>query len=58
MGRGHRKISYKDRLRILRNLRADHPFFGTKAEQPLLESLRAKMAVTMCVAASRSSSAA
>jgi hypothetical protein len=40
----YRKISYKDRLRILRNLKEGTPFFETKAGQRLLKSVRAKMA--------------
>ena len=35
---------YKDRLRILRNLKEGSPFFETKAGQRLLKSVRAKMA--------------
>jgi len=40
----YRKCSYKDRLRLLRNLKEGSPFFETKAGQRLLRSIRAKMA--------------
>ncbi len=39
----YRKCSYKDRLRILRNLEAGLPFFETKAGKRLLASVREKM---------------
>ena len=39
----YRKCSYKDRLRILRDLEGGSPFFGTKAGQRLLKSVREKM---------------
>jgi Family of unknown function (DUF5677) len=39
----YRKCSYKDRLRILRNLEAGSPFFKTKPGQRVLSSVRAKM---------------
>jgi len=39
----YRKCSYKDRLRILRNLDSDSPFFETKAGKRLLNSVRNKM---------------
>jgi hypothetical protein len=40
----YRKLSCKDRLRLLRQLREGSPFFGTKAGQRLLRSMREKMA--------------
>jgi hypothetical protein len=39
----YRKCSYKDRLRILRDLEAGSAFFDTKAGQRLLKSVREKM---------------
>ena len=39
----YRKCSYKDRLRILRNLEAGSAFFDTKPGQRLLKSVREKM---------------
>jgi hypothetical protein len=39
----YRKCSYKDRLRILRNLETGSAFFKTKPGQRLLKSVRAKM---------------
>lgn len=39
----YRKCSYKDRLRILRDLTAGSPFFDTKAGKRLLRSVREKM---------------
>lgn len=39
----YRKCSYKDRLRILRDLEAGSPFFETKAGKRLLQSIRNKM---------------
>lgn len=39
----YRKCSYKDRLRILRNLNSGSPFFETKAGKRLLNSVRNKM---------------
>lgn len=39
----YRKCSYKDRLRILRDMEAGSPFFETKAGQRLLKSVRQKM---------------
>lgn len=41
----YRKCSYKDRLRILRDLEAGSPFFNTKPGQRLLKSVREKMAI-------------
>lgn len=41
----YRKCSYKDRLRILRDLEAGSPFFDTKPGQRLLRSVRAKLAL-------------
>jgi hypothetical protein len=40
----YRKCSYKDRLRILRELKAGSAFFNTKAGQRLLKSVREKLA--------------
>lgn len=40
----YRKCSYKDRLRMLRDLKAGSPFFETKAGQRLLRSVRQKLA--------------
>ena len=40
----YRKCSYKDRLRILRNLEGGSPFYETKAGKRLLQSVREKMA--------------
>jgi hypothetical protein len=39
----YRKCSYKDRLRILRELRNGSPFFETKAGKRLLKSVKEKM---------------
>lgn len=39
----YRKCSYKDRLRILRDLEAGSPFFDTKAGKRLLAAVREKM---------------
>lgn len=39
----YRKCSYKDRLRILRNLESGSPFFETKAGKRLLAAVREKM---------------
>lgn len=39
----YRKCSYKDRLRILRDLESGSPFFETKAGKRLLKSVREKM---------------
>ncbi|MTJ80160.1 MAG: hypothetical protein F8N37_03930 [Telmatospirillum sp.] len=39
----YRKCSYKDRLRILRDLESGSPFFNTKAGQRLLKSVREKL---------------
>ncbi|KQQ58165.1 hypothetical protein ASF69_11990 [Rhizobium sp. Leaf311] len=39
----YRKCSYKDRLRILREMEAGSPFFDTKAGKRLLSSVREKM---------------
>jgi hypothetical protein len=39
----YRKCSYKDRLRILRELERGSPFFDTKAGQRLLKSVREKL---------------
>ena len=39
----YRKCSYKDRLRILRDLERGSPFFETKAGQRLLASVQTKM---------------
>lgn len=39
----YRKCSYKDRLRILRDLQEGSPFFETKAGKRLLQSVREKM---------------
>jgi hypothetical protein len=39
----YRKCSYKDRLRILRNMEEGSPFFETKAGQRLLKSVREKL---------------
>jgi hypothetical protein len=39
----YRKCSYKDRLRILRDLEGGSPFFKTKAGERLLASVRKKM---------------
>jgi hypothetical protein len=44
----YRKRSYKDRLRILRDLESGSVFFDTKAGQRLLESVREKLA-TECL---------
>lgn len=41
----YRKCSYKDRLRILRELEAGSPFFETKSGQRLLKSVREKLAI-------------
>lgn len=41
----YRKCSYKDRLRILRDLESGSPFFDTKPGQRLLKSVREKMAI-------------
>lgn len=41
----YRKCSYKDRLRILRDLEAGSPFFNTKAGKRLLASVREKLAL-------------
>jgi hypothetical protein len=41
----YRKCSYKDRLRILRDLEAGLAFYETKAGQRLLRSVREKMAI-------------
>jgi hypothetical protein len=41
----YRKCSYKDRLRILRDLESGSPFFHTKPGQRLLKSVREKMAI-------------
>jgi hypothetical protein len=41
----YRKCSYKDRLRILRDLETGSPFFDTKPGQRLLKSVREKMTV-------------
>jgi hypothetical protein len=40
----YRKLSYKDRLRILRDLESGSVFFDTKAGKRLLKSVREKMA--------------
>jgi hypothetical protein len=40
----YRKCSYKDRLRLLSDLKEGSPFFNTKAGQRLLKSIREKMA--------------
>jgi Family of unknown function (DUF5677) len=40
----YRKCSYKDRLRLLRDLESGSPFFDTKPGQRLLSSVREKMA--------------
>lgn len=40
----YRKCSYKDRLRLLRDLESGSPFFETKAGKRLLQSVREKMA--------------
>jgi hypothetical protein len=39
----YRKCSYKDRLRILRDLESGSPFFNTKAGKRLLATVREKM---------------
>ena len=39
----YRKCSYKDRLRILRDLKAGSPFFDTKAGKRLLASVQEKL---------------
>lgn len=39
----YRKISYKDRLRILRELKAGSPFYETKAGKRILKSVEEKM---------------
>lgn len=39
----YRKCSYKDRLRILRDLESGSPFYETKAGKRLLDSVREKM---------------
>ncbi|MGC1779287.1 MAG: DUF5677 domain-containing protein [Xanthobacteraceae bacterium] len=39
----YRKCSYKDRLRILRDLASGSPFYETKAGKRLLKAVRAKM---------------
>lgn len=39
----YRKCSYKDRLRLLRELEAGSPFFGTKAGKRLLGAVQEKM---------------
>lgn len=39
----YRKCSYKDRLRLLRNLQTGSAFYDTKAGQRLIKSVRAKM---------------
>lgn len=41
----YRKCSYKDRLRILRDLEQGSPFFKTKAGQRLVASVRKKMSL-------------
>ena len=41
----YRLCSYKDRLRILRDLESGSPFFDTKAGQRLLKSVRDKLAL-------------
>ncbi len=41
----YRKCSYKDRLRILRNLKEGSPFFDTKAGKRLLASVNEKLAL-------------
>lgn len=41
----YRKCSYKDRLRILRDLESGSVFFETKAGQRMLQSVRAKMSL-------------
>ena len=41
----YRKCSYKDRLRILRNLEEGSPFFETKAGKRLATSIRGKLAM-------------
>jgi len=41
----YRKCSYKDRLRILRELKAGHYFFDTKAGKRLLKSVQEKMSL-------------
>jgi hypothetical protein len=41
----YRKCSYKDRLRILRDLEAGSAFYNTKAGKRLLKSVREKMAI-------------
>jgi len=40
----YRKCSYKDRLRLLRELKAGSPFFDTKAGKRFLSAVQAKMA--------------
>jgi Family of unknown function (DUF5677) len=39
----YRKLSYKDRLRLLRELKAGSPFFDTKAGKRLLAAVQEKM---------------
>jgi hypothetical protein len=41
----YRKCSYKDRLRILRDLEAGSAFFESKAGKRLLKSVREKLAI-------------
>lgn len=41
----YRKISYKDRLRILREMKSGSSFFNTKAGKRLLKSVEEKMAL-------------
>lgn len=41
----YRKCSYKDRLRILRELKSGSPFYDTKAGKRLLKSVEEKMAL-------------
>ncbi len=41
----YRRCSYKDRLRLLRQLKEGSPFFETKAGQRLLASVREKLAL-------------
>jgi len=41
----YRKCSYKDRLRILRDLEAGSPFFDTKAGKRLLSSVQEKLQI-------------
>nr|WP_243843310.1 DUF5677 domain-containing protein [Sphingomonas vulcanisoli] len=41
----YRKCSYKDRLRILREMESGSPFFDTKAGKRLLGSVRGKMSL-------------